>query len=147
MKSPATLSLAVGLFVTSACASSATTSEAALSPPEPAAAAPPSPDPRIGLLPGLFDAGEATWNLRVVSNTAPPEEFVGGINTDLAFTGKYAIQGSFSGFQVWDISDPSQPSQRASYAPPRRATYPSTSTFSSSPVRTSVDASTAGRKG
>ena len=107
MRFPAKLSLAAGLLATSACAPSATTSEAALSPPEPAAA--PSPDPRIGLLPGLFDAGEATWNLRVVSNTAPPEEFVGGINTDLAFTGKYAIQGSFSGFQVWDISDPSQP--------------------------------------
>ena len=110
MKSPATLSLAVGLLVASACAPSAATSEAALSGPEPAAAAAaPSPDPRIGLRPGLFDAGEATWNLRVLSKTSPPEEFVGGINSDLAFTGNYAIQGSFSGFQVWDISDPRQP--------------------------------------
>ena len=110
MKSRATLSLAVGLLVTSACTPSAATPEAALSGPEPAAATAPSPDPRIGLLPGLFDAGEATWNLRVLSKTAPPEEFVGSVNSDLAFTGNYAIQGNFSGFQVWDISDPSQPS-------------------------------------
>jgi hypothetical protein len=110
MRFPARLSLTAGLLATSACAPSATNSKAALSGPDPAAAAAPSPDPRIGLLPGLFDAGEATWNLRVISKTAPPEEFVGGINSDLAFTGKYAIQGNFSGFQVWDISDPSQPS-------------------------------------
>jgi len=77
--------------------------------PQPDAASSLSADPRIGLPPGLFDAGEATWNLRVLSNTAPSKEFVGGINTDLAFSGNYAIQGSFRGFQVWDISDPIQP--------------------------------------
>ena len=106
MNSPARLSLVLGLLVTSACAPSATTSET-FSSPEPAAA--PDPDPRIGLRPGLFDAGEATWNLRVLSKTPPPKEFVGRINTDLAFTGDYAIQGSFSGFQVWNISNPRQP--------------------------------------
>ena len=108
MKSSARLSLVLGLLVTSACAPPATTSET-FSSPEPATAAAPDPDPRIGLRPGLFDAGEATWNLRVLSKTPPPKEFVRGINTDLAFTGDYAIQGSFSGFQVWDISNPRQP--------------------------------------
>jgi len=119
MRSPATvLWLATGLMAVSACAPSVTTSEAALSSPGPAVATPPSPDPRIGLRVGLFDAGEATWNLQVLSRTAPPSEFIGSINTDLAFTGNYAIQGSFSGFQVWDISDPSQPSLARSFVCP-----------------------------
>jgi hypothetical protein len=78
----------------------------------------PTPDPRIGLRAGLFDAGEAIWNLQVLSRTAPSSEFVGSINTDLAFTGNYAIQGSFSGFQIWDISDPSQPDLARSFVCP-----------------------------
>src|SRR4051812_45950694 len=61
---------------------------------------PPSPDPRIGLRAGLMDAQEATWNLRVLSKTPPSPQFVGATNSDLAFTGKYAIQGSYNGFQV-----------------------------------------------
>lgn len=69
----------------------------------------PSPDPRIGLRAGMFDAQEATWNLHVLSETRPSKEFVGVTNSDLAFTGKYAIQGSYNGFQVWDISNPAQP--------------------------------------
>ena len=68
----------------------------------------PSPDPRVGLRAGLTDAGEAAWNLRVVSETPPPEQFVGVTNSDLAFTGNYAIQGNYNGYQVWDISNPQQ---------------------------------------
>jgi hypothetical protein len=67
------------------------------------------PDPRIGLRAGLFDAGEAIWNLRVLSTTPPPREFVGVTNSDLAFTGNYAIQGNYNGFQIWDISNPRGP--------------------------------------
>src|SRR5262249_784880 len=77
-------------------------------PPAPAvttSATPPSPDPRIGLRAGLTDPGEAAWNLRVLSQTPPSQEFQGVTNSDLAFTGKYAIQGSYNGWQVWDISD------------------------------------------
>ncbi len=70
---------------------------------------PPTPDPRVGLEPGMFDAGEAIWNLRMLSTTPPPEEFVGVMNSDLAFTGRYAIQGNFNGIQVWDIADPANP--------------------------------------
>ncbi len=70
---------------------------------------PPSPDPRVGLRPGLMDAGEAVWNMRVVSTTPPPRAFVGHTNSDLAFTGNYAIQGNYNGFQIWDISNPARP--------------------------------------
>ena len=112
------LSLAVGLIGAGACATSATTSDPVLPGPVPAVASVPSPDPRIGLRAGLFDAGEATWNLRVLSKTPPSTDFVGAINSDLAFTGPYAIQGNFRGFQIWDISNPSQPSLAKGYVCP-----------------------------
>jgi len=70
---------------------------------------PTAPDPRIGLRAGLFNAEEATWNLRVVSSTPPPEEFIGKTNSDLAFSGNYAIQGNYDGVQIWDITNPSAP--------------------------------------
>ena len=84
------------------------------------AQAPPSPtaDPRIGLRPGLFDAGEAIWNLRLVSTTPPAREFVGVTNSDLSFTGPYAIQGNYNGFQVWDLSDAAAPAPVKSYVCP-----------------------------
>jgi hypothetical protein len=90
-----------------ACAGSSSTPGAA----EPArmSAAKPTPDPRVGLKAGLHDAGEAAWNLRRVSSTPSPEKFAKSTNSDLAFTGKYAIQGNYNGFQVWDISNPRQP--------------------------------------
>jgi hypothetical protein len=70
----------------------------------------PNPDPRIGLDAGVFDAEHALWNMRLVSTTPPSTPFVGGVNSDLTFTGPYAIQGSFAGFQIWDISNPRSPS-------------------------------------
>ncbi|MDE2805454.1 MAG: hypothetical protein OXN18_09960 [Gemmatimonadota bacterium] len=79
---------------------------------------PPAPDPRVGLAPGLFDAGEAIWNLRLVSTTPPEEPFVGTSNSDLAFTGNYAIQGNYDGIQVWDISDPANPVSVVTYVCP-----------------------------
>ena len=82
------------------------------------AASPPSPDPRIGLAPGMFDAGEAIWNMRLVSATPPEEPFVGQTNSDLAFTGNYAIQGNYDGIQVWDISNPAQPTSVVTYVCP-----------------------------
>jgi hypothetical protein len=78
----------------------------------------PNPDPRVGLRAGLSDAGEAAWNLRVISETPPPEEFAGVTNSDLAFAGKYAIQGNYNGFQVWDIEDPRRPTLTTSYVCP-----------------------------
>jgi hypothetical protein len=75
----------------------------------------PSPDPRVGLKAGLMDAGEAAWNLRVVSKTPPSERFRGITNSDLAFTGPYVIQGSYNGWQIWDITDPSRPALKTAY--------------------------------
>ncbi len=78
----------------------------------------PSPDPRVGLRPGLLDAGEAIWNLRLVSTTAPAPDFVGVTNSDLAFIGDYAIQGNYNGYMIWDISNPSAPSLVTDYLCP-----------------------------
>ena len=75
----------------------------------------PTPDPRVGLAAGMFDAGEAIWNLRMLSTTPPEEPFVGSTNSDLAFTGNYAIQGNYNGIQVWDISDPANPVSVVTY--------------------------------
>ncbi len=82
------------------------------------AADPPSPDLRVGLSAGLMDAEEAIWNLRLLSATPPQEAFVGSTNSDLAFTGPYAIQGNYDGIQVWDISDPSRPESVITYVCP-----------------------------
>jgi hypothetical protein len=78
----------------------------------------PSPDPRVGLSPGQWDAGQAAWNLKLVSTTPPSEKFLGVTNSDLAFTGKYTIQGNYNGFQVFDISNPSKPAPVLTYVCP-----------------------------
>ena len=66
-------------------------------------------DPRVGLGAGLTDAEIAIEGMRLVSATPPGAPFVGAMNSDLAFTGRYAIQGNFNGFQVWDVSNPAAP--------------------------------------
>jgi hypothetical protein len=86
----------------------------------------PSPDPRVGLRAGWMDAAEATWNLAVVAKRQPSEAFINPstpgdrrlINSDLAFTGNYVIQGNYSGYQVWDISNPANPTLRTAYVCP-----------------------------
>ena len=75
----------------------------------PCALAQDAPDPREGLAPGLFDAGEAIWNLTMLSTVPPPEAFVGVTNSDLAFKDNYVFQGNYNGVIVWDISDPAAP--------------------------------------
>jgi hypothetical protein len=75
----------------------------------------PNPDPRIGLKAGVHDAGEAAWNMRIMSSTPPSEKFVGSTNSDLAFTGHYAIQGSYDGYQIWDISNPGKVTLETAY--------------------------------
>jgi hypothetical protein len=111
------LALAAGLLGLSGCA--ATTTQAAAPAPAPVVTgAVPGPDSRVGLRAGLWDAQEAVWNLRVVSKTPPAPAFVGVMNSDLAFTGTYAIQGNFNGMQVWDISNPSRPALAVGYVCP-----------------------------
>ena len=119
--------LMAGLLTVSACAPRPVTTE---TPPEPPVAILPAPseneampverhsDPRVGLRAGLFDAEEAVWNLKIVSETPPPEAFVGVTNSDLAFKDHYAIQGNYNGIQVWDISDPAHPSLVIGYVCP-----------------------------
>ena len=71
-------------------------------------------DPRNGLKPGLLDAGTAMSGMRLVSFTPKPTEFdsISGltfINSDLAFRGNRVYQGNFSGFSIWDVSNPAKP--------------------------------------
>jgi hypothetical protein len=117
-----TLVVAAGLLATTACASSRNV-QVGSSPAAPnvapvMSAAPPTPDPRVGLKAGLLDAGEAVWNLNVLSKNRPSKDFVGVTNSDLAFVGKYAIQGSYNGYQIWDISNPRQPVMAEGYVCP-----------------------------
>ncbi len=64
-----------------------------------------------------MNAGETFLNLKMVSTTPPSAQFVNPsepgdfqfINSDLAFTGSYVVQGNFNGIQIWDISQPSHP--------------------------------------
>ncbi len=102
------LSLAAALLAVAACAHSTTSMSAAA----------PSPDPRVGLKAGVMDAGEAVWNLKVLSKTPPSPKFVGHTNSDLSFTGPYAIQGSYNGYQVWDITNPSHPTLKTGFVCP-----------------------------
>ncbi|MBL8995689.1 MAG: hypothetical protein JNL44_00030 [Gemmatimonadetes bacterium] len=113
---PTALSVAAVLLV-GACATTT------LVPPAPGlvsieSAAAPSPDPRVGLKAGLHDAGEAAWNLRLVSNTPSPKDFAGVTNSDLAFTGNYVIQGNYNGFMVWDMTNAARPSLKKSFLCP-----------------------------
>ncbi|MCC7194805.1 MAG: hypothetical protein IT356_04540 [Gemmatimonadaceae bacterium] len=92
-------------FAMTACASSNIPRQDMSSAPAPAG----RPDPRVGLRPGLMDAGEAVSNLRVLARAPSPPGFLGITNSDLAFTGNYAIQGNYNGPVIWDISNPAAP--------------------------------------
>ena len=98
--------VAVLLLITAACSRSATTVPV------------PQQDRRVGLKAGMHDAGEAIWNLGKLSTTPAPEGFAGVTNSDLAFTGKYAIQGNYNGFMIWDMTNPRRPALVKSYLCP-----------------------------
>src|SRR5690348_897890 len=66
-------------------------------------------DPRVGLKAGLLNAGEASSNLKVVAKAVSPSGFLGITNSDITFTGNYAIQGNYNGPVIWDISNPASP--------------------------------------
>jgi hypothetical protein len=109
------LSLAIGLMSTAGCAPAISSSAVGNNNMAPGA---PIPDPRVGLRAGKYDAATAAWNLRLVSATKPSEKFEGITNSDLAFTGPYAIQGNYNGYQVWDISNPGAPTLKTAYLCP-----------------------------
>ncbi|MCA9738897.1 MAG: hypothetical protein KC645_14800 [Gemmatimonadetes bacterium] len=124
LRSTGLLALTAGLAAVGGCASGSSdtaSASGAMAPSgelRPLQITPPSPDPRVGLRPGLFDAGEAIWNLRKVSTTPPPEEFVGITNSDLAFKDNYVFQGNYNGVQVWDISNPQRPTSVVTHVCP-----------------------------
>ncbi len=101
--------LAAALLAAVGCASST---------PAPETAPTPAVDPRVGLKAGLMDAGEATFGLKVTAKAVSPEGFLGITNSDLAFTGNYAIQGNYNGPVIWDISDPAKPVLVTAYSCP-----------------------------
>jgi hypothetical protein len=78
----------------------------------------PRQDPRVGLKAGRMDAGEAVSNLKVVAKAVSPSGFLGITNSDLAFTGNYAIQGNYNGPVIWDISNPASPVLVTAYTCP-----------------------------
>ncbi|MFQ6170696.1 hypothetical protein ACK8HX_03745 [Oryzobacter sp. R7] len=90
----------------------------------PVAGASASDDPRVGLAPGYLPGTSAAKNISLVDNDprvapfdAPPGNF-GFVNSDLAFTGEHAVVGSFNGFQVYDISTPTNPVLESSFVCP-----------------------------
>ena len=78
----------------------------------------PATDPRVGLKAGLYNAGEASSNMRLTATAASPNGFAGITNSDLAFVGNYAIQGNYNGAVIWDVSNPSKPTLVTSYVCP-----------------------------
>jgi len=86
-------------------------------------------DPRIGLKPGLYDAGEASFGLERIASLQKPAGFApdlasivlseqssampavpdyGGVNSDMAFSGSHLFVGNYDGVNIYDISDPTK---------------------------------------
>jgi hypothetical protein len=87
-------------------------------PPAPKPAPAMKVDPRVGLKAGLMDAGEAVSNLKINAKAVSPPGFLGITNSDMTFTGKYAIQGNYNGPVIWDISNPNNPVMVTAYSCP-----------------------------
>ena len=83
-------------------------------------------DPRVGLGAGVDNAETAAWNMELVANLPKPEGFHGPggfadllfANSDLAFQGGHVFIGNFRGFNVYDISDPENPTLAVSVTCP-----------------------------
>ena len=86
-------------------------------------------DPRIGLKPGMHDAGEAASGLQLLTAVpkpavfdppppppppagSPPGRFTGNgltyANSDLAFQGSHVFMGNFYGVTFYDVTDPAK---------------------------------------
>ena len=83
-------------------------------------------DPRIGLSPGWTDAGSAIAGMEHLASMGKPDGFFNPDelgdgrfnNTDLAFSGNLMFQGNYHGFQIYDISNPANPTLRTSVVCP-----------------------------
>jgi hypothetical protein len=82
----------------------------------------PVADPRVGLKPGLEDAGVASRNMELIGHVSKPPAFVDPsgafsldyANSDLAFGGDHLFVGNFQGLNFYSIEDPKRPSLLAS---------------------------------
>lgn len=74
-----------------------------------------SNDPRVGLAAGPKNtAGISAKNMRLVSFSPKPPQLdsargLAYINSDIAFAHDKVYQGNFSGFTIWDVSNPAKP--------------------------------------
>jgi hypothetical protein len=83
-------------------------------------------DPRVGLKGGWLDAASAIRHLNHVAHVAKPAAFFdpnrpgdrGQTNSDLAFKDKLVFQGTYGGFQVWDVTNVNQPSLTLAFVCP-----------------------------
>jgi hypothetical protein len=79
-------------------------------------------DPRARLAPGAQNtAGIAAKYMKLVSFTPKPAlldsaKGLSFINSDIAFKDHYVYQGNFSGFSIWDVSNPAMPRNVATIA-------------------------------
>jgi hypothetical protein len=81
------------------------------------AALPTANDPRVGLTPGITNAGVASKGIELLANRPKPTGFVnpanfgdlGFANSDLAHQGNYTFVGNFRGFNIYDVSNPNAP--------------------------------------
>src|SRR5437763_13018508 len=56
--------------------------------------------------------------MRMISTTPPTGKVLGATHSDLACSGKYAIQGNYNGFELYDIANPAKPVLAQSYLCP-----------------------------
>jgi hypothetical protein len=104
--------------VAAICLSAGLSAQSGQTPAAPAA----PPDPRVGLKPGLRDAGTAAKNMVLVSSLGKPAGFddptgAAGLtfaNSDIAFQHETLFLGNFYGINMYDIEDPSKVTIRTS---------------------------------
>ena len=90
------------------------------------AAAQSTTDPRATLSAGFDNAGVAAKGVELLANRMKPAGFFnpanpgdfGFVNSDLALQGDFAFVGNFNGFQIYDISDPANPTIRTAVVCP-----------------------------
>jgi hypothetical protein len=87
---------------------------------------PTTDDPRVGLAAGLDDAGVAQQGMELLAHRNKPDGFrndnnpgdAAVANSDMAFQGNHAFVGNFNGFNIYDISNPANPTLTTSVVCP-----------------------------
>ena len=91
-----------------------------------AGALPTTNDPRVGLAAGTTSPGVATKGVELLANRAKPAGFfdpanfgnLAFANSDMAHQGNFTFVGNFNGFNIYDVSNPSNPTLRTSVVCP-----------------------------